>query len=157
MCGTALQVEERFGRLRPVCPACGHTVFFDPKVAVVTFVTDGDRVLLVQRGVDPGKGLWALPAGFVDADEDPRSAVVRETFEETGLSVQVSRLLELLHRPDTQGIADIVIAYTARVEGGELRAGDDAEAVAWFPRDQLPELALATTYLLIRRWLSGDL
>lgn len=157
LCGAALHEEARFGRLRPVCPACGHTVFFDPKVAVVTFVTDDDRVLLVRRSADPGKGLWALPAGFVDADEDPRAAAVRETREETGLVVTIVHLLELLHRPDAGGIADIVIAFAARVDGGTLCAGDDAEAVAWFPRAQLPEMALATTHLLIQRWLAGDL
>lgn len=157
MCGAPLETRERFGRLRPVCPSCGHTVFFDPKVAVVTFVTDGDCVLLVRRSADPGKGLWALPAGFVDADEDPRDAVARETLEETGLMVEVVRLLELLHRPDEQGLADIVVAYAARVTGGSLQAGDDAEAVAWFARDHLPEMALATTHLLIQRWLAGEL
>ena len=157
VCGTALEVRERFGRLRPVCPACGHTVFFDPKVAVVVFVTDGNCVLLVRRSGDPGKGLWALPAGFVDADEDPRAAAVRETLEETGLVVEVVRLLELLHRPDALGLADIVVAYAACVTSGSLQAGDDADAVAWFPRDHLPEMALATTHLLVNRWLDGDL
>ncbi|MCC6801432.1 MAG: NUDIX hydrolase [Anaerolineae bacterium] len=157
MCGAPLVKRERFGRLRPVCSDCGHTVFFDPKVAVVVFITDGDCVLLVQRSGDPGKGLWALPAGFVDADEDPRAAAVREVNEETGLIVEVDRLLELLHRPDTHGLADIVIAYGAHITGGVLQAGDDAEAVAWFARDHLPEMALATTHLLIRRWLTGDL
>lgn len=157
MCGAPLVESERFGRLRPVCSACGHTVFFDPKVAVVVFVTDGDCVLLVRRSADPGKGLWALPAGFVDADEDPRAAAVREALEETGLIVEVDRLLGLLHRPDAYGLADIVIAYAARATGGVLQAGDDAEAVAWFSRDHLPVMALATTHLLIHRWLAGKL
>ncbi|MFN8449334.1 MAG: hypothetical protein U0521_12310 [Anaerolineae bacterium] len=70
---------------------------------------------------------------------------------------QVDRLLELLHRPDALGYADIVIAYAAHVVGGSVCAGDDAEAVAWFTRDQLPQMALATTHLLIHRWLDGDL
>lgn len=157
LCGAALHEQQSYGRLRPVCPACGHTVFFDPKVAVVAFVTDGDRVLLVRRGGDPGKGLWAVPAGFVDADEDPRAAAARETLEETGLCIEVDRLLELLHRPDALGYADIVIAYAAHAVGGALCAGDDAEAVAWFARDQLPQMALATTHLLIHRWLDGAL
>ncbi len=156
-CGAALEQRQSFGKLRPVCPKCGHTVFFDPKVAVVAFVTDEDRLLLVKRIHDPGKGGWALPAGFVDADEDPRLAAARETLEETGLVVQVGRLLDLLHRPDEDGLADIVIAYEARACGGTLCAADDAADAAWFPRDHLPELALVTTRLLAQRWLDGEL
>lgn len=156
-CGSPLTERERYGKLRPVCTGCDHTVFIDPKVAVVAFITQGDEVLLVKRTLDPGKGKWALPAGFVDADEDPRRAVERETLEETGLVVETDHLLELLYRPDADGLADIVIAYSAHVLGGELNANDDAEEVGWFNRSDLPETALVTTHLLIQRWLTGNL
>lgn len=156
-CGTQLGERERYGKLRPVCPKCNHTVFFDPKVAVVAFVTRGDEVLLVKRTLDPGKGKWALPAGFVDPEEDPRRAVERETLEETGLVVETDQLLDLLHRPDAHGLADIVIAYSVRILGGELLASDDAEEVGWFASTSLPDVALATTNILIQRWIKGDL
>lgn len=156
-CGSKLINEERFGRLRPVCPNCGRVIFYDPKVAVVVFVTDGDRLLLVKRRNDPGSGLWALPAGFVDADEDPQAAAIRETREETGLIVVVDRLIDLYHRPDADGFADLVIAYRARPVEGTLAADDDAEDAAWFARDDLPETALATTEALIARWWAGEL
>ena len=156
-CGIRLEQRERFGRLRPVCPNCDHTVFFDPKVAVVGLVARGDRVLLVKRTNDPGRGRWALPAGFMDADEDPRRAVERDIREETGLIVETEHLLELLHRPDADGQADLVIAYKMRAVGGELLASDDAEDAGWFAKDSLPDLALATTDLLIRRWRAGEL
>ena len=149
--------EERFGRRRPVCPVCGYVVFYDPKVAVVIFVADGDQLLLVKRHNDPGSGHWALPAGFVDADEDPKVAAIRETQEETGLVVAVDRLIDLLHRPDDDGLADLVIAYRAHVVGGSLAADDDADDAAWFARDDLPETALATTDALIARWRAGEL
>jgi ADP-ribose pyrophosphatase YjhB (NUDIX family) len=157
MCGTQLGQQERYGKLRPVCPNCNHTVFFDPKVAVVAFITQGDKVLLVKRVYDPGKGKWALPAGFIEPEEDPRRAAERETLEETGLIVETDYLLDLLHRPDADGLADLVIAYAAHVVGGSLTASDDAEAVEWFARDGLPEIALVTTQLLIQRWLEGSL
>jgi 8-oxo-dGTP diphosphatase len=156
-CGNHLAERERYGKLRPVCPSCDHTVFFDPKVAVVAFVTRSDEVLLVKRTLDPGKGKWALPAGFVDPEEDPRRAVERETLEETGLVVETDQLLELLHRPDADGLADIVIAYSAHVLSGELHASDDAEEVGWFASSSLPETALVTTNILIQRWLDGGL
>lgn len=156
-CGTALETRERFGRPRPVCPSCDHTVFFDPKVAVVAFVTDGDRLLMVKRRNDPGKGMWSLPAGFVEMDEDPLIAAERETREETGLIVKAERLILLMHRPDADGLADIVIAYRAQVTGGTLAAADDAEDAGWFPRDTLPQIALASTKTLVQMWLAGEL
>lgn len=156
-CGTSLVEAERFGRTRPFCITCERTIFEDPKVAVVVFVVEGDSVLLVKRLHDPGKGGWALPAGFVDADEDPRLAAVRETQEETGLQVEIVALLDVLHRPDPDGLADIIIAYRGHVIGGTLTAADDAEDAAWFPRDALPSLALVTTRRLVEGWLGGGI
>lgn len=155
-CGSPLKLAESYGRIRPVCAACGHTVFFDPKVAVVAFVVQNDRVLMVKRSNDPGKGGWALPAGFVDYDEDPQRAAEREALEETGLEVKVDRLIDVLHRPDADGLADIVIAYSAQVVGGTLAANDDADDAAWFAADSLPPLALETTKKLIKAWRAGE-
>lgn len=157
LCGQPLAWQDRFGRQRPYCAACDHTIFFDPKVAVVAFVTDGDRVLLVKRMHEPGKGRWALPAGFVDPAEAPADAAARETLEETGLIVQIDGLIDLLHRPDPDGLADIVIAYRAHAVGGTLCAGDDAEGADWFSAAALPDIALVTTERLITRWLAGAL
>jgi ADP-ribose pyrophosphatase YjhB (NUDIX family) len=157
ICGAKLEMQERYDKVRPVCPECDHTIFFDPKVAVATFVLCEDEVLLIKRAGDPGKGKWALPAGFIDPDEDPKAAAARETLEETGLHVKIDKLIDLLHRPDEDGLADIVIAYAAHVTGGTLHAGDDADAAAWFPKDELPAMALATTDIMIQRWLDGGL
>lgn len=156
-CGGPLVWRERFGRPRPVCAQCDHTVFFDPKVAVVGLITQGESVLLVRRLNDPGRGKWALPAGFVDADEDPAQALCREVAEETGLRVTLGGLIGVYHRPDLDGMADLVIAYSATVTGGVLAAGDDAGAAEWFSGaalDTLP-IALATTERLLAWWREG--
>ncbi len=158
MCGAALEQQHRAGKLRPVCPNCGHIVFFDPKVAVVIFIMQGGKILLVKRAVDPGKGRWAFPAGFVDAGEDPREAARREILEETGLEIEIIRLLDVFARSaDDGGTADIIIAYAARVTGGALQADDDAEAVAWFTAHDLPELVFATTEILVQRWQAREI
>jgi ADP-ribose pyrophosphatase YjhB (NUDIX family) len=153
-CGAPLTLRERFGRPRPVCTLCDHTVFIDPKVAVVILVTRSDEVLLVQRVHDPGRGNWALPAGFIDPDEDPRAAALRETREETGLEVEITGLIGLFHRPDPDGLADLVIAYSAMPVGGVLCAGDDASAARWFGAAALDTVptALATTERLLAWW-----
>jgi ADP-ribose pyrophosphatase YjhB (NUDIX family) len=158
MCGTALEEQHRAGKLRPVCPDCGHIVFFDPKVAVVIFIMQDNRILLVKRAVDPGKGRWAFPAGFVDAGEDPKEAARREILEEAGLEIEIVRLLDVFARnTDDGGTADIIIAYLARITGGTLQADDDAEAVAWFAAEELPELVFATTGILVQRWRVGGI
>lgn len=156
LCGTALEQQHRAGALRPVCPQCGHIVFFDPKVAVVIYVEQDSKILLIKRAVDPGKGRWAFVAGFVDAGEDPKEAARREFREETGLDIAITHLLDVFARStDDGGTADIIIAYAARITGGTLQALDDAEAVAWFGADELPELVFATTGILVERWVSG--
>jgi 8-oxo-dGTP diphosphatase len=157
LCGSRLEQEHRYGLLRPVCKNCGHVVFFDPKLAVVTLIVQDERVLLVKRAGDPMKGYWALPAGFVEWSEDPVEAARRECLEETGLAVQIDRLLDVFHTPNDGGLADIVIAYAASIKSGVLQAADDAEAVGWFTRDSLPPLAFLPSQRLLGRWQAGDI
>jgi ADP-ribose pyrophosphatase YjhB (NUDIX family) len=144
-CGSRLAEEERFGRLRPVCPACGWIYFADPKVAAAVVVEKGDDVLLVRRAYNPERGRWALPAGFIDAGEDPRQAAERECLEETGLVVQVTALLEVLFGQDHARGANIIIIYKADILSGELQPGDDVDGAAFFARDALPPLAFSAT------------
>jgi 8-oxo-dGTP diphosphatase len=156
-CGTALEQKQRFGKLRPTCPDCDHVVFFDPKVAVVILTVQGDKVLLIQRAIDPGLGKWALPAGFVDAGEAPAAAAQREICEETGLNVRIDRLLNVFSASDDGGLADIIIAYAASVIDGTLCAADDAADARWYTAAELPELVFTTTQTLIARWKENNL
>lgn len=144
-----MKLEFAHHRERPVCPVCGWMYFADPKVAAGILVEKEGRVLLVKRINEPFKGLWTLPAGFVDADEDPARAAERECLEETGLSVQTTGILDIRWGREHERGADFVIFYRGQVTGGELQAGDDAEDVDWFERDHLPELAFkSTAYIL---------
>ena len=156
ICGAPAELQERFGIPRPICSACGHIVFFSPAVAVLALITQEDQVLLVQRANDPKKGLWVMPAGFMEWDEDPAEAARREVLEETGLDVHIDRLLDVFHTPDDGGLADVVIAYAASINGGTLQAADDAQAAAWFTRANLPELAFLPTQRILARWVSGE-
>ncbi len=156
LCGRPLTVRLLGGRLRPYCASCEQPVYFDPKVAVVVFIERDDKVLLIQRAVDPGKGLWALPAGFVDHDEAPADAAVRETLEETSLNVRIKKLLAVYPRRDN-GLADIIIAYSATVISGVASAGDDAAEVGWFSRDNLPPLVFYPSITLTNLWRKGAL
>jgi len=138
------------GRPRRVCSVCGFVHFTDPKVGVGALVTQNDKVLLVRRRMEPERGRWSIPAGFLDQGEDPRRTAEREVLEETGLRVRITNLLDVFTNPPGQGGASIFILYTAEFLGGEMTAGDDADAVGFFDLDQLPELAFASTLAAVR-------
>jgi ADP-ribose pyrophosphatase YjhB (NUDIX family) len=108
------------------------------------------QVLLVRRAMLPERGKWSIPAGFLDHGEDPRLTAVREVAEETGLHVEISGLLDVFYNPPGQGGATIFVLYEAHLLGGDLQAGDDADAAAFFPLDDLPELAFASTKAAVR-------
>ena len=106
-------------------------------------VRDGDgRLLLVRRGRPPGAGLWSVPGGRVEPGEDDPAAVVRELKEETGLDVAVGALAGTVERPGPEGVVFEIHDYAATVTGGTLRAGDDADDVAWVRPDDLAGLPL---------------
>ncbi len=151
-CGAPVEWREAFGRPRPVCPACGRIHLFDPKVAAAVLVEDRGRVLLVRRSSEPFRGTWTLPAGFVDAGEDPRVAAERECLEETGLQVRATRLLDVIAGKEHVRGASIVIVYQAEVLGGALQASDDAEAAAFYSPEELPELGFEATRRVLAEW-----
>jgi ADP-ribose pyrophosphatase YjhB (NUDIX family) len=107
------------------------------------FVRDGDgRVLLILRANDPGRGLWSVPAGRIEAGETSAEAAVREVREETGLEVVLG---EVLWRG---AVGEFVVEdFAATVSGGVLRAGDDAADARWFTADEVRGLPLSENLL----------
>lgn len=151
-CATPLETRAVTDKPRRVCPACGFIYFTDPKVGVGVLVVDDGRILLVRRRMMPEQGKWSIPAGFLDRGEDPQVVAVRETLEETGLAVEITELVDVYYNPPSpEGGASVFILYRATLLGGELEAGDDADAADFFSLDGLPELAFASTRDAIRR------
>src|SRR5262249_767660 len=90
-CGLTCRPRRDGERTRPACPGCGWVAYRNPAPGVAVLVTEGDRVLLGRRaGRTRGGGLWELPSGFVEFDEDFLSAGRREVREETGLEVEIT-------------------------------------------------------------------
>lgn len=111
-----------------------------------------DSLVLIRRANEPGLGKWALPAGFVDYDEDVEAAAVRETLEETGLAVELLDLVDAVSYVEP-GKNGLVVFYRARPIGGALRAGDDASEAALYPFHELPELAFDSHVRALNTWL----
>jgi len=148
-CGSKLEEQERFGRLRPTCPQCEWIFFPDPKVAAAVLVERDGEILLVRRMNNPKKGLWTLPAGFIDAGEDPVEAAERECKEETGLQVKVTELIDVISGQEHPRGAHILIVYCCEILHGEMKPNDDVDGVAFFSYKALPPLAFSTTYQIL--------
>ncbi|MCA9867147.1 MAG: NUDIX hydrolase [Anaerolineae bacterium] len=144
-CGSPMVTERVADKPRRVCPACRYVFFTDPKVGVGVAVVDDGKLLLVRRAMNPERGKWSLPAGFVDQGSDPRVTAAREAWEETGLAVEIESVIDVFFNPPGAGGASIFILYGATLLGGQLQAGDDADDAGFFAPDQLPELAFAST------------
>ena len=140
-CGTQLTVAESGDRPRPTCSRCGFVQYRNPAPTVSILVVDGGCVLLGKRGGDPGKGTWSLPSGYVDDGEDFLTAAIRETKEETGLDVRIRSIVNVVSSFVSPRFHFLGIYLVAQVARGELAAGDDLEAAAWFPAaGPLPEM-----------------
>jgi ADP-ribose pyrophosphatase YjhB (NUDIX family) len=156
-CGAPLADGMEFGRLRRICRYCGFIHFVEPKVAVAALVSDGARVLLVRRAAVPRIGFWALPAGYMDADELPEEAVAREVAEETGIVIRVLGLHGIAPLAGWTERRGILVLYRAEPVTGEACAADDVSEVRWFTWEEIPwdELAFESTAQFLREWLAS--
>jgi ADP-ribose pyrophosphatase YjhB (NUDIX family) len=135
------------GRLRPVCPACGHIAYHQLKVGAGVLVEREGALLLAQRSPESKAfpGTWNLPAGYCEADEPPPSAAAREAAEETGLEVQVGRLVDIYFFDDDPRGNGLLLVYEAAAEDGDLvrdrwrPESTEVKAAGFYPADQLPE------------------
>lgn len=151
-CGAAMATRDVHGTLRRACGSCSHVHFTDPKVGVGVLCVHDDRVLLVRRGMDPERGRWALPAGFLDAGEDPREKAALETRQETGITVAVGEVVDVFG--GSPGGATMFVLYAARWVAGSPVAGDDADDARFFAPDELPDLAFESSRVGVQRWLN---
>jgi ADP-ribose pyrophosphatase YjhB (NUDIX family) len=155
-CGGELRFGEIPGeeRHRLACSACGFVAYVNPRLVVTTLpVTDSGELVLIRRGIEPGIGTWAQPGGFLEVDETVTEAARRETLEETGLIVEPGEIVGLYTRLEA---AVVVIAFEARVIGGEAAPGTEALEVASFTPSAIPwdRIAFKTTYWAITDWLA---
>jgi ADP-ribose pyrophosphatase YjhB (NUDIX family) len=154
-CGTALGVGAIDGedRDRSSCPNCGHIAYVNPRLVVTTLpVTDAGELVLLRRGIEPGRGAWAQPGGFLEVDETVYEAAIRETREETGLLIEPGEIIGLYTRLEA---AVVTIAFEARVVGGEPTTTREALEIATFLPESIPwpDLAFRTTMWMLRDWL----
>ena len=154
-CGATLDLGQVVGehRARHACARCGFIAYVNPRLVVTTLpVTESGELVLLRRAIEPGYGEWAQPGGFLEADETAMQGAVRETLEETGLLVEPTALVGLYSRPPAHVV---VVAYEARIVGGQMQTTDEALEVVTFAPDAIPwsGIAFNTTVWALRDWL----
>ena len=154
-CGATMTTMDVHGTARRVCTGCRSIHYADPKVAVGVAVFREDRLLLVRRVGEPGRGRWTVPGGYLDIGEDPRAAAAREVAEEAAVEVEVGEVLEIFANSPEDG-STVFVLFSGRWISGEPTAGDDADDAGFFGRDELPPLAFSSTAAAVARWPSRD-
>jgi ADP-ribose pyrophosphatase YjhB (NUDIX family) len=153
-CGSSLAFGAIPGedRDRLACSSCGHIAYVNPRLVVTTFpITDAGEIVLIRRGIEPGKGWWAQPGGFLEVDETVHEAAIRETFEETGLLVDPGEIIGLYTRLEA---SVVTIAFEARIVGGTAAPTPEASEVVAFAPEEIPwsGIAFKTTTIALRDW-----
>lgn len=155
-CGAPLAVETIEGRDFEVCPNDGYVLWRDPKVAAAVVVEVEGGIVLGRRGIEPGYGLWCLPGGFVNDDEHPAAAAVRECLEEINAGVELTGLLGIYHVGKTTTSSIVGIAYRARlVDGERISAGPEMLEVGVFSLDTLPQIAFPSHRAVLAAYLTS--
>lgn len=136
-----LKVNE-LPRLR--CSACGFIFYLDPKVVACSIIEFEDKIVLLKRAIQPRKGKWTMPGGYVDRREEVTAAAIRETEEECGLKTGIKDLLGVY---SYKGQLPVIIVYITQYLAGELIPGDETLETGLFSEKQTPwnDLAFQST------------
>ncbi|HET9926770.1 MAG TPA: NUDIX hydrolase [Methylomirabilota bacterium] len=155
LCGSGLE-RRPVGpdrRSEMVCPACEFVYYIDQKVVAGTLPIQDGRILLTRRAIHPAYGKWTFPGGYVDWGESVDAAALRETWEETGLTVELRGLVGVYSYEKSPVV---IVVYEARVRGGTLTLCHENDRLEWVTAAEIPwkELAFPSTVEALRDFLA---
>jgi ADP-ribose pyrophosphatase YjhB (NUDIX family) len=122
-------------RDRAVCAHCGFIDYRNPRIVTGSVATLAGRILLCRRAIEPRRGFWTLPAGFLEIGESAEDGARREAAEEAGAAIEIDRLLAVYSVPR---ISQVQIIYRARLLTGDIAAGAESLEVALFGAADIP-------------------
>jgi ADP-ribose pyrophosphatase YjhB (NUDIX family) len=157
VCGQPVQyrVPVDDNRERATCSACGHIQYENPLNVVGTLpITDDGRVLLCRRAIEPRRGYWTLPAGFMELGETVEQGALRETEEEAGAQVELGALISLI---SVVHVGQVHLFFRARLTSLAFNPGPESLEVQLFAPADIPwdELAFRTVRRTLEHQLSG--
>tara|TARA_B100000949_G_C14224231_1_gene425947 strand:+ start:146 stop:646 length:501 start_codon:yes stop_codon:yes gene_type:complete len=148
-CGTILTVKKLNEIDKHYCNTCNRFIFEDPKLAVVVLVSNGSKLLLVKRAIEPALGKWSFPSGYVDLGEAVETAAVREVKEETGVDIKINFLVGAY----SSSLRPLVLlAYGAEVSGGIMKLNHEVLDLGYFSPECLPDMPFPHDDEILRDW-----
>jgi ADP-ribose pyrophosphatase YjhB (NUDIX family) len=130
-----LTIPEGDNRERMVCPDCGFINYENPKIVVGAVCLWQERFLLCRRAINPRRGFWTLPAGYLELNEATAAGAMREAWEEAQARIVIDGLLAIY---DIPRISQVQLIYRAHLDAPEFAAGPESLEVQLFAWDEIP-------------------
>ncbi|MGD0431826.1 MAG: NUDIX hydrolase [Acetobacteraceae bacterium] len=154
MTGFERRVPEGDDRERLICASCGHIDYQNPRIVVGTVVASDGKVLMCRRAIEPRRGFWTLPAGYLELGETLEEGAAREAMEEANAGISIDGILGLF---SVARIGQMQVIFRGRFSGPgapKFSAGPESLEVALFGWDQIPwdDIAFPTVLWALRAW-----
>ncbi|MBN1526413.1 MAG: NUDIX hydrolase [Candidatus Omnitrophica bacterium] len=154
LCGYRLRWRRENGRKRSACRKCGWVHYENPlPVAVCVVKNKNGKILIAKRNLRPGIGRWALPGGFIESNEAPEIACLRELEEETGLKGKIKRLAGIYSQDIRHHGSFLVIGYEASVSKNTLSLNSELKEAGFFSEKDLPVIPFSSHRKIIENVL----
>ncbi len=154
-CGASVNYTVPAGdnRARATCSSCKTIHYQNPRVVIGTIPIWENKILLCKRAIEPRKGFWTLPAGFMENGESTTEGALRETEEESGAQVQIDRLFSVI---DVPHVHQVHMFYVAKMQSDFFQAGEESLEVQLFEFDAIPwkELSFPTVAQTLKWYLA---
>ena len=128
-------IPEGDDRERLICTDCGFVLYDNPKIVVGSVARWDDKILMCSRAIDPRRGFWTLPAGYLELNESPRAGAEREAWEEARAKIAIESLLAIY---DITRLSQVQLIYRARLVDENVAPGPESLEVALFGWDEIP-------------------
>lgn len=152
LCRFYLRRKQVDGRKRLVCQKCGWVYYKNPlPVAVCAAKNNEDKILIVKRNLNPGINRWALPGGFVESNEVPETACLRELEEETGLKGKIKRLIGAYIQKTREYGSLLIIGYEVKVSKSSLSLNNELKDARFFSKKDLPVIPFSSHRKIIKK------
>lgn len=154
VCGNELVKANKFGAVRPCCPnpECGFVFFLDPKLVAVVLVEHEGQILVGKRNVEPAKGLWSFPGGYVNRGEEVEEAARREVKEETNLDVRLTDLLGVYSEVDNPVVVLVYLAAPLNDLSTMQAQEEEIMELAFFSPTAMPPMAFSSEKRIMADW-----